>query len=101
MRRSLIKIEIDAKSNTGVSMLLSIISSGVIFSSSISVITTRGLPQYEATVVVGLIILLSLKEILSASKQCNKHLIESLNVAILPLFLSFVGIVIFKAASVI
>ncbi|RXA21921.1 hypothetical protein EQO05_01455 [Methanosarcina sp. MSH10X1] len=82
-------------------MLLSIISSGAIFSSSISVITTRGLPQYGATVVFGLIILLSLKEIISASKLWNKNLSESLNIAILPLFLIFVGIVIFKASSVI
>lgn len=82
-------------------MLLSIISSGAVSSSSLSVITARGLPQYGATVVFGLIILLSLKEVLSASERYNKHLIESLNIAILPLFLIFVGIVIFKAASVI
>jgi hypothetical protein len=82
-------------------MLLSIISSGVVSSSFSSVITTRGLPQYGAAVVIGLIILLSLKEILSASNQWNKSLNESLNIAILPLLLSFVGIVIFKAASVI
>lgn len=82
-------------------MLLSIISSGAVSSSLSSVITTRGLPQYGATVVVGLIILLSLKEILSASNQWNKNLNESFNIAILPLILSFVGIVIFKAASVI
>lgn len=82
-------------------MSLSIISPITISSSSISTITTPGLPQYGAIVVFGLIILLSLKEILSASGKWNKDLRESFNIAILPLILCLVGIVIFKAASVI
>ena len=91
---------------TGVFMLLSIISSSAISSSAISssaisMITSPGLPQYGAAVVVGLIVLLSLKEILSASEQWNKYLNESFNMAILPLILSFVGIVTFKVATII
>ena len=82
-------------------MLLSIISSSAISSSAISMITSPGLPQYGAAVVVGLIVLLSLKEILSASEQWNKYLNESFNMAILPLILSFVGIVTFKVATII
>ena len=77
-------------------MLLSIISS-----SAVSMITSPGLPQFGATVVVGLLILLSLKEILSASEQWNKHLNASFNMTILPLIVVFVGIVIFKIASTI
>ena len=77
-------------------MLLSIISS-----SAVSMITSPGLPQFGATVVVGLLILLSLKEILSASAQWNKHLNASFNMTILPLIVVFVGIIIFKIASTI
>lgn len=82
-------------------MSLSIISPIAISSSSISMTTTPGLPQYGAIIIFGLIILLFLKEILSVSEKWNKRLNESLNIAILPLALSFVGIVIFKAASII
>jgi hypothetical protein len=77
-------------------MLLSIISS-----SAVSMITSPGLPQFGAAVVVGLLILLSLKEILSASAQWNKNLNTSFNMTILPLIVVFVGIIIFKIASTI
>lgn len=77
-------------------MLLSIISS-----SAVSMITSPGLPQFGATVVVGLLILLSLKEILSASEQWSKNLNASFNMTILPLIVVFVGIIIFKIASTI
>lgn len=82
-------------------MLLSIISSSAISSSAVSMITSPGLPQFGATVVVGLVILLSLKEILSASEQWDKHLNASFNMTILPLMVAFVGIVIFKVVSII
>jgi hypothetical protein len=81
-------------------MLLSIISSSAISSSAISMITSPGLPQYGAAVVVGLIALLSLKEVLSASKHWNKYLNSSFNLAIIPLLLSFMGIVIFKVSEI-
>ncbi|KKG09300.1 hypothetical protein [Methanosarcina sp. 2.H.A.1B.4] len=87
-------------------MLLSVISSSVISSSAISssaisMVTSPGLPQYGAAVVIGLIALLSLKEVLSASKSWNKSLNSSFNLAIIPLLLSFAGIVVFKVAEII
>lgn len=82
-------------------MLLSIISSSAISSSAISMVTSPGLPQYGAAVVVGLIALLSLKEILSASEHWNKSLDSSLNLAVLPLLFVFVTIVGFKVKGVI
>jgi hypothetical protein len=82
-------------------MLSSIISSSAISSSAISMITSPGLPQYGAAVVVGLIVLLSLKEILSASKRWSKSLNNSFNVAILPLFFIFVLIVVCTIAEIV
>lgn len=82
-------------------MLLSIISSSAISASAISMVSSPGLPPLGAAVVVGLIALLSLKEILSASEHWNKSLESSFNVTILPLLFSFVAIVAFKVAEVI
>jgi hypothetical protein len=82
-------------------MLLSIMSSSAVSCSSVSMITSPDLPQYGAAVVVGLIILLSLKEILAASEQWNKYLNESFNMAISPLIVIFVGIVTFKVTAII
>jgi len=87
-------------------MLLSVISSSAISSSAISssaisMVTSPGLPQYGASVVVGLIALLSLKEVLSASTSWNKYLNSSFNLAIIPLLLSFTCIVVFKVAEII
>jgi len=82
-------------------VLLSIISSSAISSSAISMVTSPGLPQYGAAVVVGLIILLSLKEVLSASEHWNRSLNSSFNLAIMPMLFSFVAIVICKIAEVI
>jgi len=70
-------------------MLLSIISSSAISSSAMSMITSPGLSEYGVAAVVGLIVLLSLKEVLSASKYWNKSLNSSFNLAILPMFLCF------------
>jgi hypothetical protein len=86
-------------------MLLSSISSSIVSSSAassaISMVTTPGLPQYGAAVVVGLIALLSLKEVLSASDKWNKRLNSSFNMAIIPLLFSFAAIVIFKVGEII
>lgn len=82
-------------------MLLSMISSSAISSSAISMVTTPGLPQYGSAIVVGLIALLSLKEVLSASKYWNGRLSNSFNLAIVPLLFSFTAIVIFKVAEII
>jgi len=59
-------------------------------------ITTPGLPHYGFSIVVGLIALLSLKEVLSASETWNKTLDCSLNLALLPLLFTFAWIVLFK-----
>lgn len=82
-------------------LLSSIISSSAISSSAISMVTTPGLPQYGASIVVGLIALLSLKEIISASEKWNKYLNISFNVAIIPLLLSFVCLVAYKVGGII
>lgn len=85
----------------GIYILLSIISSSAISSSAISMVTSPGLPQYGAAVVVGLIALLSLKEILSASERWNRSLNSSFNLATLPLLFSFAAIVVFKVAEIV
>ena len=64
-------------------------------------VTSPGLPQYGAAVIVGLIALLSLKEVLSASECWNKYLNSSFNLAIVPLLLSFTCIVVYKVAEII
>jgi hypothetical protein len=64
-------------------------------------VTTPGLPQYGAVVVVGLIILLSLKEVLSASEKWNLSLNSSFNLAISPLLVSFIMIVVYKIAEIV
>ncbi len=74
-------------------MLMSIISSSAISLSAISMTTNLGLPQYGVAVVVGLIILLCLREVLSASRYWNKSLNNSFNLAITPLLVCFVAIV--------
>jgi hypothetical protein len=88
----------------GVYMLLSSMSSSMVSSSAatsaMSMFITPGLPQYGALIVVGLIALLSLKEVLSASEKWNKYLNTSFNQAILPLLLVFASIVYYKVTSV-
>jgi hypothetical protein len=81
-------------------MSSSIVSSAAA-SSAVSMITTPGLPQYGAAIIFGLISLLSLKEILSASEKWNKYLNNSFNMAIIPLFFSFVAIVAFNVISIV
>lgn len=89
----------------GVTILLSSISSSIVSSaaasSAVTMITTPGLPQYGAAIVVGLIALLSLKEVFSASEKWNKYLNSSFNMAIIPLFFSFVAIVAFNVIALV
>ncbi|MHB8101814.1 MAG: hypothetical protein ACYDEF_06495 [Methanosarcina sp.] len=80
---------------------MSIISSSAISSSAISMITSPGLPQYGAAVVVGLIALLSLKEVLSATGHWSKSLSSSFNLAIMPLLLCFVAIIGYQITTII
>nr|WP_091707612.1 hypothetical protein [Methanolobus vulcani] len=69
--------------------------------SAVSMTTPVGLPEYGVLAVVALILLLSAKEILSASEKWNNSLDCSLNMTILPLLVSFVAIVIFKISEII
>lgn len=96
---------------SGVNMLLSSISSSIvsssavsssaISSSAISMVTSPGLPQYGALIVGGLIVLLSLKEVLSASEKWNKYLNNAFNLPIIPLLVTFAGIVAYKVITII
>lgn len=69
--------------------------------SAVSMTTPIGLPEYGVLAAVALILLLSAKEILSASEKWNKTLNCSLNMAILPLGISFAAIVFFKISEII
>jgi hypothetical protein len=78
----------------------SAVSSSAISSSAISMITTPGLPHYGVAVVSALIVVLSLKEILSFSQKWNKYLNNSFNMASVPLTFTFLSILAFKIMSI-
>lgn len=86
-------------------MITSVISatttSAVSAAGAISMVTGIGAPEYGVIAVIALIILLSAKEILSASESWNKRINSSLNMAIMPLLISFFAIVVFKVAEII
>lgn len=60
------------------------------------VTATTGLPQYWNIVIGGLLILLSLMEVLVATQKWNRDINCSFNIATTPLILSFIGVVILK-----
>ncbi len=62
--------------------------------------TAPGLPEFGAVAVIVLILLLSFKEVLSASKFWGKALDSSLKMGIVPLLISFSAIVVFKIAEI-
>ena len=68
--------------------------------SEMSAFTITGVADASVATVVCLIVLLSASEILSASKLWNKHLALSLNLAILPLVVTFFAIVAFNVIKV-
>ncbi len=78
------------------------LSSTIVSSSAgiISATSTIGAPQLGVLGVVALIILLSVKEILSASKSWNKNLSCSLDSSILPLLIAFFAIVALKVMEI-
>ncbi|MCZ7400006.1 MAG: hypothetical protein O8C62_10100 [Candidatus Methanoperedens sp.] len=78
------------------------LSSTIVSSSAgiISATSTIGAPQLGVLGVVALIILLSSKEILSASKSWNKNIACSLDMSILPLLIAFFAIVVFKVMEI-
>jgi hypothetical protein len=55
-----------------------------------------GLPEYGVLAVIALIIMLSTKEILSASTIWNKSINCSMNMGIMPLLVSFSAIVCYN-----
>jgi len=78
-------------------MLLSVISSSAVN----AIVITPSLPQYGSVVVAGLLMLLSLKEILSLSKLWNQNLNSSFNLVISPFVLCFVAIAAYKVGDII
>ena len=66
-----------------------------------SMTTPVGLPEYGVLAIIALIILLSAKEILSASRRWSRTLDCSLNTPIISLFMAFVAIVVFKITEII
>ena len=68
--------------------------------SEMSAFTTTSVAGARVAIVICLIVLLSASEILSASKLWNKHLALSLNLAILPLVVTFFAIVAFNIIKV-
>jgi len=74
-------------------MLLSIISSN-------SIDSVDALFSFKS-IEIMLIILLSLKELLLESKQWNTNLSTFFNITIIPLFLYFISVIIFKIKNVI
>ncbi len=66
----------------------------------ISATSTIGAPQLGILGIVALIVLLSIKAVLSASRLWNKRIACSLNMSIIPLLIAFLAIVAFKIMGV-
>ncbi len=69
-------------------------------SSTITMFSTVGLAEISVASVICLIVLLSMSEILSASKLWNERLKLSFNLTILPLVLAFCAVVLYKVAEI-
>ncbi|HJH29362.1 MAG TPA: hypothetical protein C5S50_02165 [Methanosarcinaceae archaeon] len=69
--------------------------------SAIALTSEIGLPEGGLLATMALILLLSAKEIFSASKKWNSAINASLNIAINPLLITFTLIVIYKVAEII
>jgi len=67
----------------------------------LSITSPVGLPEYGFLVVIVLILLLSIKETLSASEKWSKALECTLNMTIIPLVVTFIAIIIFKLSEMI
>lgn len=75
--------------------------SSVVTADAVSMTASSGLQEYDILVVIALILLLSIKEIMSASDRWNKSLECFFYIAIIPLLVSFVAIIIFKISEMI
>ncbi|WP_406656871.1 hypothetical protein V7O62_13545 [Methanolobus sp. ZRKC2] len=73
---------------------LSSISTGIL-----SIITPVDFPDYGLLAVIALILLLSVREVVSVSTKWSKSLECTFNMAIIPLLVAFVAIVVFKLAE--
>lgn len=85
-------------------MLASTIASTSTISSGATelILTTPvGLPEYGVLAVITLIMLLSVKEVLSVSAKWSKSLECSLNMTIMPLVIAFMAIIVFKLSELI
>lgn len=76
-------------------MLTSIILSG-----TISMVTAPGIPKLGYVTVIGLILLILFKDILSVSELQRKAVETNLNLGIVPLLIVFIATVIYKIAEV-
>lgn len=86
------------------SSMLSTVSSTMSAASTTSVVSTfatMGVADISIVSVICLIALLSASEILSASTHWNKRLATMLNLAIVPMVLTFFLIVAFKVIEVV
>lgn len=83
------------------SALTSTTTTGTVSMGVLSITAPVGLPEYGFLVVIVLILLLSVKETLSASEKWSKALESTLNMTIMPLVLTFVAIIMFKLAEMI
>lgn len=66
-----------------------------------SMMATMGISEYGILAVIGLIALLSAKEVLSASNKLNHNISNMLNISIYPLLVSFFAIVVYKVIAVV
>jgi len=82
-------------------MLASIVSNVVIPYDTISMTTSSGLPEFGLIPMIGLIFLLSFRQILSVSKIWGKTLETSVNAGIYPLLFSLFATVVFKTLQLI
>ena len=77
-----------------------VLSSSVVSTSAISMTTDIGLPQYGVPAVIAFIIMLSAKEILSASHIYNRAINCSMNMSILPLLVCFSAIILSNVVAI-
>lgn len=83
-----------------ISVVVSVSSASSAVSSAISMTSITGLAIGGVTATILLIILLSSKEIISASSYWNNKILNSFNIVTLPLLLVFFAIVFFKILEV-
>ncbi|MFY1110350.1 MAG: hypothetical protein AB3K77_01480 [Methanosarcinaceae archaeon] len=89
-----------ATARGGIITFTSIVTNAVIPYDTISMTTSSGLPEYGLMPMIGLIFLLSFRQILSVSKIWEKTLETSVNAGIYPLLYSLFATVVFKTLQI-